>query len=383
MSGAWWKEPSELIKEQVDVLDLDPDLSILIKGAPGCGKTNLLLLRANYLFLADKPSLNIAVFGSVLRDFIKTGADAYKFPSDKVVTHSRLFSECIAQNGGTLDVGELEFAAAREVRKEALEELIATERVGNHLQALFLDEAQDYLPQEIEIASRLAPVMVAACDAKQKIYGGQDCIGILEERVDVCKELKYHFRNGRSICRAADEIMSGQAGYVSMLANSQYDEDEYPSSVTVNSGVALGTQADLVAERAGQQLDAYPGEKIGVIAPKVADADSFYSSLLHTSVGGQVTRCGSAEFDPQKNLWISTMAGAKGLEFRAVHMVGLDAMSRMGPNQRRLAFTSITRAKTVLSIYYERSIPGYLDRVVRLFVPQKAAVTKNMIFGMG
>ncbi|WP_313248662.1 ATP-binding domain-containing protein [Stenotrophomonas acidaminiphila] len=382
MSGTWWKEPSELIQEQIDILDIDPEVSVLIKGPPGSGKTNLLLLRANYLFLADIPDLSISVFGSVLRDFIKTGAGIYKFPPEKVVTHARLFSECIEQSGGALDVSGLGFKEAREVRRVALAGLIQSGKVGQHLQAIFLDEAQDYLPEEIEIAASLAPVLVAACDSRQKIFDGKDCIDVLEKKVEVCKELKYHFRNGRSICRAADEIMKDQSGYSPMTGGSQYNEEEYPSDVTINNGLGIEAQAAAIAERVSKQLDAYPGDKIGIIVPKVSDLDELFGILLGTSISSSLTRCGSSDFQPSRSVWLSTMAGAKGLEFRAVHMAGLDCMSKMGPNQRRLAFTSITRAKTVLSLYYEKNIPGYLERVVRLFMPQKNAVTKNMIFGM-
>jgi len=91
MSDTWWKDPSELVQEQLDLLDIPLDEDILIKGPPGSGKTNLLLLRANYLCIGDKPNLNIVVFGSVLRNFMRIGGAQYKFPENKIVTHARLF----------------------------------------------------------------------------------------------------------------------------------------------------------------------------------------------------------------------------------------------------------------------------------------------------
>lgn len=49
MSGTWWIDESELLDEQIRVLEEDLDSDIILKGPPGSGKTNLLLLRANHL----------------------------------------------------------------------------------------------------------------------------------------------------------------------------------------------------------------------------------------------------------------------------------------------------------------------------------------------
>lgn len=84
MSTTWWKDPADLIPEQADLLDLPEDQSLLIKGPPGSGKTNLMLLRANQLFIGDRPNLHVVVFGSVLKQFIQIGGTQYKFPSEKI-----------------------------------------------------------------------------------------------------------------------------------------------------------------------------------------------------------------------------------------------------------------------------------------------------------
>ena len=47
---------------------------------------------------------------------------------------------------------------------------------------------------------------------------------------------------------------------------------------------------------------------------------------------------------------------------RAVHLLGADFLANFAKNQRNLAYTAVTRAKTSLSIYYERNIPGYLRK---------------------
>lgn len=59
---------------------------------------------------------------------------------------------------------------------------------------------------------------------------------------------------------------------------------------------------------------------------------------------------------------VTTIISAKGLEFRAVHLLGMDMISRFRDVQKNLAFTGVTRAKTSLRIYYNKSIPGYLEK---------------------
>ena len=59
MDQAWWKNKSELDKDQLDIIGLPLGNSYLIAGPPGSGKTNLLLLRASYLTLAGHPNIQI------------------------------------------------------------------------------------------------------------------------------------------------------------------------------------------------------------------------------------------------------------------------------------------------------------------------------------
>ncbi len=51
MEETWWVEEGQLDDDQRKVAELKSKGSYLIKGPPGSGKTNLLLLRAKYLTL--------------------------------------------------------------------------------------------------------------------------------------------------------------------------------------------------------------------------------------------------------------------------------------------------------------------------------------------
>ncbi|WP_198120341.1 ATP-binding domain-containing protein [Massilia rhizosphaerae] len=380
MSNTWWKDPSELIGEQTKILDLPVDENLLIKGPPGSGKTNLLLLRANHLFLGDKPNLYVVVFGSVLRNFIKIGGGQYKFPSNKIITHTQLFNQILNEYDVELDTNGMSLMDARKVKASALLHLAHDNELGAIYDALLLDEAQDYFPDEIRVFKAISKTLIAAADLRQKVFTVDDCSSELQKSVDNIYELNYHFRNGREICRLADGVMQGKPDHVPLITYSSYDEKAYPSRVTERRGLTIEQQAAAIADQITTQRLTYPDELIGIMCPRNEEVASILEYLKLTPLGSEITHCNSKTFDPSRPVWLTTISSAKGLEFRAAHIAGLDMLHRTGGAQRRLAFTSITRAKTALSIYYEKSIPGYLESALRKIAPPKA-VTKANIFG--
>lgn len=62
MSETWWISENELTPEQKQVILLPLEGSHLVLGPPGSGKTNLLLLRANYMVRAGHTNIAVVVF---------------------------------------------------------------------------------------------------------------------------------------------------------------------------------------------------------------------------------------------------------------------------------------------------------------------------------
>lgn len=381
MAGTWWKDIDELKTEQSSLLDIDPDTNLLIKGPPGSGKTNLLLLRANQLAIGERPNLHVVVFGSLLKQFIQLGGAQYSFPPEKVVTHARLFTDILRAEGADIDTRAMGLEEARAARTARLKELVDAGKVGVLFDALLLDEAQDYTAEEIRLFRGLTEVLVATADQRQRIYDVQDSSAVLTDCVDTVHELKYHFRNGLEICRLADGMHKTTAGYVQMQQYSNYEEAAYPSKVMTKSGLSLPEQAAAIAAQVADQRFAYPDDLIGVLCPTNADLDAIEEGLRAAGLAHEITRANDQEFDPSRPIWVSTLTAAKGLEFRAVHIAGLDNLSKMGGAQKRLIFTGITRAKTALTLYWNKSIPGYLETALLAVAPPKGPVTKKQIFG--
>lgn len=383
MSDSWWKDEEDLVPDQAKLLDIDEDRNLLIKGPPGSGKTNLLLLRANQLYLGDYPNLHIVVFGSLLKQFIQLGGKQYDFPPEKIVTQAKLFNDILRAEGEGVDDDELEHDAARAERAKRLQRLVDEGRVGVQFEALLLDEAQDYTPQEIKLMSTLTEVLIATADARQQIYRVVDCSDELAACTDEIYPLTFHFRNGMAICRVADGIMKGAPGYVPLQKHMNYKEADYPSTFVPKGGLTLDEQIAAMATQIKDQRFAYPDDLVGVLCPRNEELDAIYVGLVHAGFESSITRANSKGFDPSKPIWLSTLTAAKGLEFRALHIAGLDYLYRTGGVQKRLIYTGITRAKTALTMYWHRSIPGYLESAIQGAAPPKGPVTKKQIFGKG
>lgn len=381
MTDTWWKDEDDLAPEQAKLLDIDQDDSLLIKGPPGSGKTNLLLLRANQLYLGDRPNLHIVVFGSLLKQFIQIGGLQYKFPNDKIITHTRLFTDILRAEGRGFETDDLDIDEARAERAKRLDELIKAGRVGTQFEALLLDEAQDYTPLEIKLLRSLTEVLIATADSRQRIFNVEDCTSELISCTDHQHVLKFHFRNGMAICRIADGIFKGEPGYVPLQQHTNYKEADYPSTFLPKSGLTLEEQVEAIATQIKDQRFAYPNDLIGVLAPRNEELNALYAGLTNAGLGASITRANAKGFDPTRPIWLSTLTAAKGLEFRAVHIAGLDYLSRMGAAQKRLIYTGITRAKTALTIYWHQSIPGYLESSILGASPPKEPVARKRIFG--
>ena len=109
------------------------------------------------------------------------------------------------------------------------------------------------------------------------------------------------------------------------------------------------------------QLKSYPGESVGVLVPTFKNG---ILGTLHDALDGSefcdlVEYHGEdgREFPPDKRVFVLTCHSAKGMEFRAVNLVAAERMYSGYLSKRTLQFTSVTRAKTSLRVYYTGKLP--------------------------
>lgn len=366
MKDAWWVNPKELNGEQRDVITLPPDGSYLVTGPPGCGKSNLLLLRANYLTMRAHANVLILVFTRTLQEFIRTGAQQYAFPASSVMTLTSWERGLLKEHGYDAEV-QGNFAEQRSQLLDRMKDLADDKKLGHIYDAIFLDEAQDYLIEEIELFRRLTPRLFAVADSRQRIYDVADPIEALKKLTDKHCPLKYHYRCGRKICLAADSLRRGDYTYDPLEETFQYDETKRPSTVESTKCASLDETANLVLERLRVQLQAYPDELLGVVAPRREDAEYIGQKLLTSDIAALCVVQSTNDFisfGSNTAVCVCTLHAAKGLEFRAMHLVGAESFPAFRDKQKRMSYTAITRAKTSLNLYSIDPLPGYLTQAV-------------------
>ena len=198
-------------------------------------------------------------------------------------------------------------------------------------------------------------------------------------------ELKHHYRNGLQICRFADEIGRDRVDFQGITESCNYDEIERPSSILCERFNSLNDEVLAVLKRLDTQLKAYPEERIGIISPSKEAVRHAWSKLKSTEFAASATFHGEDEvvkFGDGHRVCVSSLHAAKGLEFRALHIIGCEHFARR-PLPRFLAFTAVTRAKTALCLYHSNDLLGFLDKAVAMLEPKVPPPTIQQLFGDG
>jgi superfamily I DNA/RNA helicase len=364
MDDTWWVKPDQLDDDQKKLISVPLDKNHLILGPPGSGKTNLLLLRANYISKSGFPDIVILVFTRTLKEFIMTGASQYSFSSDKIQTSHQWMLSFLRQYGVALE-NTGGFQEKRTIIINSVNETIEKHNVQKMHEVILLDESQDYLPEEIEIFYKLSKQIYAVADIRQKIYDGQSPIDYLKEICDTTFELKMHYRNGLRICQLADGLIKNQIGYDLLSGSSNYDEERNPSAVNIFHCDDIETQCKKIEERLKTQLKAYPKEFIGVLCPLRKDVRTIGEFLskgdLAALINMQLNDERNFPLDIDKPIIVCTIHSAKGLEFRTLHLASFEYIKKFRM-QRLLSYMATTRVKTSLSVYYTNNLPGYFEQ---------------------
>lgn len=374
MNETWWVSEADLDDQQRHVISLDLDGNFLVVGPPGSGKTNLLLLRAKYLMLAKKPDLRIILFTRALREFVTSGAKEYGIPSDRVITSQHFWANLLYEYGIT-SPKESDFNAQRHALVSRVTKLINENNLRDLSDTILLDEAHDFLPEEVELFSRLSRRVFAVADQRQKIYSGEAPFSVLDQITDEKITLFHHYRNGYKICEFADKLGRDRDSFLKITPTSNYDENSRPSRIMNHKCDSLDQEIDLVFEKLDNQLKAYPEELIGIISPSRETIDRVWDRIRSSKYLNIASFQGSFQgdsqnlsFDSEVRICISTLYTAKGLEYRALHIVGCENFKRR-PLPRSLAFTAVTRAKTSLDLYYSEDLLGFIEQAIDSLEP--------------
>lgn len=370
MYGIYWTSTEKLDTDQMRaVKGMERDSDYLILGPAGSGKTNILILRAKWLLVKKLSEIRIIAFTRDLRDFIKIGCEQYGVPPENVLTSVRLFRDFLDERNVIYHLTS-DFEADRLMLAGKVQSLIDELKIQPQFDALLIDESQDYNDTEILIFRKLSDRLILAADSRQSIYKITHSPGLLEKTVgDNIINLELHYRSGLKICKVADSILRDSANFTPLQSQNRYPEGSMPSSVNMVSCSSFDEQVESILEKLSDQLDLYPGELLGVIFPKREQVRQFQEALEQNS-----------SILERERIKVETMHSAKGLEFRAVHIGGCEQLYKMGGTQKRLAYTSILRAKTAATVYFSGKIPGYLESAIAKISPPVEDPTDDELF---
>ncbi|HEX4694206.1 UvrD-helicase domain-containing protein [Sphingomonas sp.] len=364
MNETWWVNSGQLDADQKNVLKADIDESLLIKGPPGSGKTNILLLRANYV-RSKAPRILFITFTRTLAEFIKSGPSigrADQIQATEIKTFMGWGKGFLRDSGEVFADPKTTFVASRAALITALSEYISNNNPGKIYDSVFVDEVQDFKEAELDILARLSETVNSAGDSRQAIWEHNEGLPAMEALATSIVDLKKHYRIGLKICQFADRILPPPLGAPPMAKDCAYDESARPSSVTSIECTGDHDQWLRCLEEVKRQIRYISDEPILVLSQTGAARDAFWAELV---ADGELLPKALLQasdnyeaFGPDSLVRVMTIASAKGSEARAVHILRADGLTT---GLRELAFTAVTRAKTEVTLYYNSILPGHLQ----------------------
>lgn len=366
MRTSWWRSKTELVPEQLDFIKLPSQGRYSLVGPPGSGKTNLLLLRAQFIAGTGERNVLIITFTNALTDFIRSGIGKTGLISAEQV---KTFHSWAA--GHIID--HLGFDALKKVsdvdaltkgrdfddttRADIVEKLRAANKtlsVTKIYSAIFVDEAQDLSADELELLLSLSDKVCICGDARQGIYE-KDGLSVTEKLKLTQHKLTSHFRIGQRIAQVADKLMPPGEGELGLEATANYNPKiQGTASANMHPMDSRAEQFAKMEAMIRVQLVAFNEDSIGVFAGKkttIADLKAMFDA---TDLAGVVAYHGvddDASFSSDKRIYVMTLHAAKGTEFRAVHIFAAEELHNFPLRRTKLAYTGITRAKTALNVF--------------------------------
>ena len=357
MNKSWWRSKNELDEDQKDFIQLPAKGRYALVGPPGSGKTNLLLLRAQFIAGMGEKNVLIVTYTKALADFIRTGIGAAGLISPKQVrTYHSWASSHILENLGQLALQDgVDFDdEARTAVLDLLKEANSTLLTKKLFSAIFVDEAQDLTADELEVLLCLSDNVAICGDEHQGIYRRNGLSAI--EKLDLQPHrLRRHFRIGQKIAKVADRLMPPENSADSLEAMSNYNsKTQGESSAHMNPCASRDEQFEKMVEKIRIQLDAFKDDTIGIFCGKKETLKDLRTRFNATDLAAQV--CvhgvdGDSSFAGNKPIHVLTIHASKGTEFRAVHLFGTEELAEYPMNRSRIGYTAITRAKTALNAY--------------------------------
>jgi superfamily I DNA/RNA helicase len=356
MNTSWWRILNQLSDSQKRFIGLPPEGKHLLEGPPGSGKTNLLLLRAEFMAGSGYPNCLIITYTKTLANFIRSGIGSKQLISTSQIKtyHSWAFEHIFLNLGERPLPPNTDFdeASRKELAKLVAEanEALPSLRVYD---AIFVDEAQDLTCEELQLLLQLSDNVCICGDTRQGIYNRNG----LEVPAFIALQrhtLTEHFRIGHRIARVADRLLPAAPGSPSLEETSNYiPQLQGESSANLHTCTSRDEQFEQMLEIIRIQLVAFSEDSIGIVCGRRDTRKELRERFNNTDLADLVYVHG-VDRNPNfldRPIHVLTMHGVKGAEFRALHMFGIEELNDNLLRRTKLSYTAVTRAKTSLNAY--------------------------------
>ncbi len=354
---SWLTPRVHLTPEQIKAVELDPGKHRVIFGAPGSGKTMILLYRARYLIdnFGVKPErFRIVVFTNVLKQYIRSALEFLQLPEGSVSTFDSLCSEYYRTKINQKlpwdeENKQPDFSAITEnVLKLATKE----KQYNRPFDFILVDEGQDLDLQAYNTLTALSQHVSVFMDHKQQVYDrGSSQKKILESlgKKRISFSLLNAFRCSSNIVMLASRFISDDDERTSFISQSNQSTSDEKPEVYVADGFE-DEKARLIEVVRERQMK---GDRIAILLPQKRQVFGFAKGLreagLEVEIPEQIKgRSDFAPLDFTTNIpKLMPYPSAKGITFDSVLMPRLSSASfgKMPIDKlQRLIFVGITRA---------------------------------------
>lgn len=348
-----WMIAGELLTEQQKcAVRLSVDQNQLITGPPGCGKTIVLLHRANHLLRncnLSPQQLRVLVFTNVLRVYIRAAGDELNLPFETVQS----FYSWVFQLADREGLSRSRAERLEDKCKETLESVVRyfeMERVPPVFEAVLVDEGQDLPPIAYRLLRRASRHVTVFADSVQRLFPDGGMNFEATDMLDIGNRairLTANLRSSISVARLAAQFLpdSERNNYLE-----DYHQGSTPSTVRVPLLFRTRSEDeewDRMCEIVRQEIGA--NNRVAILLPDNRMVARAYAALAGRGIPVEtVTARAPAEADfnaltPK----ILTVFSAKGLSFDTVLIPRITRQhyAHAATRAEQMLFVACTRAR--------------------------------------
>lgn len=379
----WLVPRSDLTDEQLRAVELPVNNNKIIVGAPGSGKTLVLVHRAEYLVNDKKISpekIQIFVYTNMLKNYIKSGIQELGIYENCVTTldswcvkyHHKYIKGILPKKDNTVDFPE--------VRKKVLGSL-KLKNAYHFYDVVLVDEGQDIDITGYEILKIISKHTTVCFDRKQKIYSVDTTYNDVKKILqipNISVNILSAFRCSPFIVDLASEFIE-DTDERKIFKN----QNKRPDITRETPVLYIATDIDDERENLIKILKSriHQDDTIGILLPRAKYVCGLATSLVENGIDVEYSE------NPNKNVdfnsdkpKVMTYHKAKGLTFDTVLLPWLSENCFPHHNNSeiiRILFVGISRAVkwVYLSTRYDSKMP-LLSRIYSLKKKGKLTVSE-------